>query len=78
MKEVINYIFWNMQQTENCLKATYGILKNQARFNRSVKTLGIILTVCMISVNVQCQKCQYKIDKIINELEVLKSEKETK
>ena len=65
MVEVINYIFGSLQDSSDAIKSMKKILRNQARFNRTLTAFVFTITIYALMQN-------KKIEELSNEIEELK------
>ena len=65
MIEMLNHIFRSLQTSSDAVRSIKKTLGNQARFNRTVTTFALALTIYMIVQN-------KKIEELKNEIEEFK------
>lgn len=77
MSEMMNYIFKNMQRTENRMSRVAKTLNNQKRFNRTTVRTTCILTVALLIQSSEVKNMSLRIKKLESEIaEIKKSEEE--
>lgn len=72
MVEVINYIFGNLQTSSDAIKSMKKILRNQARFNRTLTAFAFTITIYALMVEIHNYGQDKKIEELSNEIEELK------
>lgn len=65
MIEMLNHIFRSLQTSSDAVRSIKKTLGNQARFNRTITTFALALTIYMIVQN-------KKIEELKNEIEEFK------
>ncbi len=72
MVEVINYIFGSLQASSDAIKSMKKILRNQARFNRTLTAFAFTITIYALMVEIHNYGRDKKIEELSNEIEELK------
>ena len=75
MIEMVGYIFGSLQSSENAIKGIRKTLRTQARFNKSVATLAVVMTAYIITVEACTFEQNRKIKQLESEIKELKSKK---
>ncbi len=72
MIEILNHIFRSLQESEDAVRSIKKTLGNQTRFNRTVTTFALALTIYMIVQNTTNIQQYKKIEELKNEIEEFK------
>ena len=70
MCEVMNYIFGSLSNSETAIRSIRKSLNKQARYNRKLSTLALIMTV-----NLVLLELEKRIEKLESTIEELKRDK---
>ena len=74
MVEVINYIFGSLQASSDAIKRMKKILRNQARFNRTLTAFAFAITTYTLMVEIHNYRQNKKIEELRDEIEELRDE----
>lgn len=77
MNEMMNYIFKNMQRTDNRMSRVAKTLSSQKRFNRTTVRTACVLTVALLIQSSEVRNMSLRIKKLESEIaEIKRSEEE--
>lgn len=75
MVEVINYIFGSLQASSDAIKRMKKILRNQARFNRTLTAFAFTITTYALMAEIHNYRQTKKIEEELgNKIEELRDE----
>lgn len=75
MCEVMNYIFGSLSNSEAAIRSIRKSLNKQARYNRNLSTLALIMTVNLVLLELDCVEQKKRIEKLESTIEELKRDK---
>ena len=75
MCEVMNYIFGSLSNSETAIRSIRKSLNKQARYNRSLSTLALIMTVNLVLLELDCVEQKKRIEKLESTIEEMKRDK---
>ena len=75
MWEVMNYIFGSLSNSEAAIRSIRKSLNKQARYNRKLSTLALIMTVNLVLLELDCVEQKKRIEKLESTIEEMKRDK---
>lgn len=75
MCEVMNYIFGTLSNSEAAIRSIRKSLNKQARYNRNLSTLALIMTVNLVLLELDRVEQKKRIEKLESTIEELKRDK---
>ncbi len=75
MCEVMNYIFGSLSSSEAAIRSIRKSLNKQARYNRKLSTLALIMTVNLVLLELDCVEQKKRIEKLESTIEEMKRDK---
>jgi hypothetical protein len=75
MCEVMNYIFGSLSNSEAAIRSIRKSLNKQARYNRKLSTLALIMTVNLVLLELDCVEQKKRIEKLESTIEEMKRDK---
>lgn len=75
MCEVMNYIFGSLSNSETAIRSIRKSLNKQARYNRNLSTLALIMTVNLVLLELNRVEQKKRIEKLESTIEELKRDK---
>ena len=75
MCEVMNYIFGSLSNSETAIRSIRKSLNKQARYNRKLSTLALIVTMNFFIGEIERREQAAKIKKLESKIEELKRDK---
>ena len=75
MCEVMNYIFGSLSNSETAIRSIRKSLNKQARYNRNLSTLALIMTVNLVLLELDRVEQRKRIEKLESTIEELKRDK---
>lgn len=75
MCEVMNYIFGSLSNSETAIRSIRKSLNKQARYNRKLSTLALIMTVNLVLLELDRVKQKKRIEKLESTIEEMKRDK---
>ena len=75
MCEVMNYIFGSLSNSETVIRSIRKSLNKQARYNRNLSTLALIMTVNLVLLELDRVEQKKRIEKLESTIEELKRDK---
>ena len=75
MCEVMNYIFGRLSNSEAAIRSIRKSLNKQARYNRKLSTLALIMTVNLVLLELDCVEQKKRIEKLESTIEEMKRDK---
>ena len=75
MCEVMNYIFGSLSYSESAIRAIGNAVNNQARYNRKLSALALIMTVNLVLLELDRVEQKKRIEKLELTIEELKRDK---
>ena len=75
MCEVMNYIFGSLSNSETAIRSIRKSLNKQARYNRKLSTLALIMTVNLVLLELDRVEQKKRIEKLESPIEELKRDK---
>ena len=75
MCEVMNYIFGSLSNSETAIRSIRKYLNKQARYNRNLSTLALIMTVNLVLLELDRVEQKKRIEKLESTIEELKRDK---
>ena len=75
MCEVMNYIFGSLSNSEKAIRSIRKSLNKQARYNRNLSTLALIMTVNLVLLELDRVEQKKRIEKLESTIEELKRDK---
>lgn len=75
MCEVMNYIFGSLSSSEAAIRSIRKSLNKQARYNRKLSTLALIMTVNLVLLELDRVEQKKRIEKLESTIEELKRDK---
>ena len=75
MCEVMNYIFGSLSNSETAIRSIRKSLNKQARSNRNLSTLALIMTVNLVLLELDRVEQKKRIEKLESTIEELKRDK---
>ncbi len=75
MCEVMNYIFGSLSNSETAIRSIRKSLNKQARYNRNLSTLALIMTVNLVLLELDRVEQKKRIEKLESTIEEMKRDK---
>lgn len=75
MCEVMNYIFGSLSNSETAIRSIRKSLNKQARYNRKLSTLALIMTVNLVLLELDRVEQKMRIEKLESTIEEMKRDK---
>ena len=75
MCEVMNYIFGSLSNSEAAIRSIRKSLNKQARYNRKLSTLALIMTVNLVLLELDRMEQKKRIEKLESTIEEMKRDK---
>lgn len=75
MCEVMNYIFGSLSNSETAIRSIRKSLNKQARYNRKLSTLALIMTVNLVLLELDRVEQEKRIEKLESTIEEMKRDK---
>lgn len=75
MCEVMNYIFGSLSNSETEIRSIRKSLNKQARYNRNLSTLALIMTVNLVLLELDRVEQKKRIEKLESTIEEMKRDK---
>lgn len=75
MCEVMNYIFGSLSNSETAIRSIRKSLNKQARYNRNLSTLTLIMTVNLVLLELDHVEQKKRIEKLVSTIEEMKRDK---
>ena len=75
MCEVMNYIFGSLSNSETAIRSIRKTLNRQARYNRKLGTLALIMTVNLVLLELDRVEQKKRIEKLESTIEEMKRDK---
>ena len=75
MCEVMNYIFGSLSNSETAIRSIRKSLNKQARYNRKLSTLALIMTVNLVLLELDRVEQKKRIEKLESTIEEMKRDK---
>lgn len=75
MCEVMNYIFGSLSNSETAIRSIRKSLNKQARYNRNLSTLALIMTVNLVLLELDRVEQKKRIEKLESTIEELTRDK---
>ena len=75
MCEVMNYIFGSLSNSETAIRSIRKSLNKQARYNRKLSTLALIMTVNLVLLELDRAEQKKRIEKLESTIEEMKRDK---
>ena len=75
MCEVMNYIFGSLSNSETEIRSIRKSLNKQARYNRKLSTLALIMTVNLVLLELDRVEQKKRIEKLESTIEEMKRDK---
>ena len=75
MCEVMNYIFGSLSNSETAIRSIRKSLNKQARYNRKLSTLALIMMVNLVLLELDRVEQKKRIEKLESTIEELKRDK---
>lgn len=75
MCEVMNYIFGSLSNSETAIRSIRKSMNKQARYNRKLSTLALIMTVNLVLLELDRVEQKKKIEKLESTIEEMKRDK---
>lgn len=75
MCEVMNYIFGSLSNSETVIRSIRKSLNKQARYNRKLSTLALIMTVNLVLLELDRVEQKKRIEKLESTIEEMKRDK---
>lgn len=75
MCEVMNYIFGSLSNSETAIRSIRKSLNKQARYNRKLSTLALIMTVNLVLLELDRVEQKPRIEKLESTIEEMKRDK---
>lgn len=75
MCDVMNYIFGSLSNSETAIRSIRKSLNKQARYNRNLSTLALIMTVNLVLLELDRVEQKKRIEKLESTIEELKRDK---
>ena len=72
MCEVMNYIFGSLSNSETAIRSIRKSLNKQARYNRKLSTLALIMTVNLVLLELDRVEQKKRIEKLESTIEEMK------
>ncbi len=75
MCEVMNYIFGSLSNSEAAIRSIRKSMNKQARYNRKLSTLALIMTVNLVLLELDRVEQKKRIEKLESTIEEMKRDK---
>lgn len=75
MCEVMNYIFGSLSNSETAIRSIRKSLNKQARYNRKLSTVALIMTVNLVLLELDRVEQKKRIEKLESTIEEMKRDK---
>lgn len=75
MCEVMNYIFGSLRNSETAIRSIRKALNKQARYNRKLSTIALIMTVNLVLLELDRMEQKKRIEKLESTIEEMKCDK---
>ena len=75
MCEVMNYIFGSLSNSESAIRSIRKSLNKQARYNRKLSTIALIMTVNLVLLELDRLEQKKRIEKLESTIEEMKRDK---
>ena len=75
MCEVMNYIFGSLSNSETAIRSIRKTLNKQARYNRKLGTLALIMTANLVLLELDRMEQKKRIEKLESTIEDMKRDK---
>ena len=75
MCEVMNYIFGSLSNSESAIRSIRKSLNKQARYNRKLSTIALIMTVNLVLLELDRVEQKTRIEKLESTIEEMKRDK---
>lgn len=75
MCEVMNYIFGSLSNSEAAIRSIQKSLNKQARYNRKLNTIALIMTVNLVLLELDRVEQKKRIEKLESTIEEMKRDK---
>ena len=75
MCEVMNYIFRSLSNSESAIRSIRKSLNKQARYNRKLSTIALIMTVNLVLLELDRVEQKKRIEKLESTIEEMKRDK---
>ena len=75
MCEVMNYILGSLSNSETAIRSIRKSLNKQARYNRKLSTLALIMTVNLVLLELDRVEQKKRIEKLESTIEEMKRDK---
>lgn len=75
MREVMNYIFGSLSNSETAIRSIRKSLNKQARYNRKLSTFALIMTVNLVLLELDRVEQKKRIEKLESTIEEMKRDK---
>lgn len=75
MCEIMNYIFGSLSNSETAIRSIRKSLNKQARYNRKLSTLALIMTVNLVLLELDRVEQKKRIEKLESTIEEMKRDK---
>lgn len=75
MCEVMNYIFGSLSNSEAAIRSIRKSLNKQARYNRKLSTIALIITVNLVLLELDRVEQKKRIEKLESTIEEMKRDK---
>ena len=75
MCEVMNYIFGSLSNSESAIRSIRKSLNKQARYNRTLSTIALIMTVNLVLLELDRVEQKKRIEKLESTIEEMKRDK---
>ena len=75
MCEVMNYIFGSLSSSETAIRSIRKAMNKQARYNRKLSTLVLIVTVNLVLLELDRVEQKKRIEKLESTIEEMKCDK---
>ena len=75
MCEVMNYIFGSLSNSETAIRSIRKSMNKQARYNRKLSTLALIMTVNLVLLELYRVEQKKRIEKLESTIEEMKRDK---
>ena len=75
MCEVMNYIFGSLRNSETAIRSIRKSMNKQARYNRKLSTLVLIVTVNLVLLELDRMEQKKRIEKLESTIEEMKRDK---
>lgn len=75
MCEIMNYIFRSLHNSEAAIRSIRKSMNKQARYNRKLSTLALIMTVNLVLLELDRVEQKKRIEKLESTIEEMKRDK---